>query len=161
MCVQKTIVFLLTIFDLSRAGAIYKSCNSSGVRNYCEGLPEVPTQANGLPSQGKFTWDPDCVNATVGSTCKATCDENYKFNKGSYEVSCVVLIEGAEPQWQLTDLNCAFEPLGIYTYWCTAATTIVTFIAWMLIGKCMYDRRKIEHAAALATGVPKRSADDR
>jgi hypothetical protein len=154
---QKFILLFFALFGSSQAA---KACNVSAVRDYCEGLPIVPTDAHGLPTQGKFTWHPGCANAKVGSKCNATCDQHYKQNKGSNEVSCVVLAEGAEPQWGFPDLDCTYEPLGIYANWCTAITTIVTFIVWTLIGKCMYDTRKQEHAAVIATGVPKRDPDD-
>lgn len=153
--IQKCIALFLIFLWSSHAD---KACNSSVLRNHCEGLPLVP-EKNGLVTQGKFTWNPVCANAKVGTTCNATCDENYKQNKGSNEVKCVVLVEGAEPQWELPDLYCEFEPLGMYANWCTAITTIATFILWTLIGKCMYDNRKIEHVAVLATGVPKRLAE--
>ena len=146
----------MVLLGINQVWAADNFCNTSEFRNYCEGLPEVPHNKAGLPTQGKFTWDETCANATVGSKCKATCDTSYVYNDGSFEVECVLLVAGAEPQWQLPSLYCAFNPLGVYANVCMIITTIVTFVIWTLIGMCMYRKRKSEHVAIIASGVPKR-----
>lgn len=135
--------------------------NSTGTIDFCQQLPIVPTGSDGLPLQGKFTWDSNCTNSTVGTNCTATCNgPMYVWSKGSNQVTCTyqmidgIIVEGSVPQWGKPELDCEFKPLGDYEHVTTTVTTVVVFFMWMVIGNCLYSERKKQHAEILETGVP-------